>query len=72
MTAASVWSLLLPAIDQATEEGKVPGWLPAAAGMLRNVKPVPRAAQPRDRSIHINALFLIRAAHGSRTARMPV
>ena len=37
MTAASVWSLLLPAIDQAAEEGKVPGWLPAAAGMLLGV-----------------------------------
>ncbi len=37
MTAASVWSLLLPAIDQASEEGKVPGWLPAAAGMLLGV-----------------------------------
>ena len=32
MTAASVWSLLLPAI-----EGKLPGWLPAAAGMLLGV-----------------------------------
>ena len=28
MTAASVWSLLLPAIDQAAE-GPFPGWLPA-------------------------------------------
>ena len=37
MTAASVWSLLLPAIDQAAAEGKVPGWLPAAAGMLLGV-----------------------------------
>ena len=37
MTAASVWSLLLPAIDQALAEGKVPGWLPAAAGMLLGV-----------------------------------
>ena len=37
MTAASVWSLLLPAIDQAAEEGKLPGWLPAAAGMLLGV-----------------------------------
>ena len=37
MTAASVWSLLLPAIDQASEEGGVPGWLPAAAGMLLGV-----------------------------------
>lgn len=36
MTAASVWSLLLPAIDQAAE-GKCPGWLPAAAGMLLGV-----------------------------------
>ena len=37
MTAASVWSLLLPAIDQARAEGKLPGWLPAAAGMLLGV-----------------------------------
>ena len=37
MTAASVWSLLLPAIDQAQAEGRTPGWLPAAAGMLLGV-----------------------------------
>ena len=37
MTAASVWSLLLPAIDQAVEDGCFPGWLPAAAGMLLGV-----------------------------------
>lgn len=37
MTAAAVWSLLLPAIDQAAEEGCFPGWLPAAAGMLLGV-----------------------------------
>ena len=36
MTAASVWSLLLPAIDQAAEIA-LPGWLPAAAGMLLGV-----------------------------------
>ena len=36
MTAASVWSLLLPAIEQA-EAGPLPGWLPAAAGMLLGV-----------------------------------
>ena len=34
MTAASVWSLLLPAIEQSADFG-VPGWLPAAAGLLR-------------------------------------
>jgi len=33
MTAASVWSLLLPAIDRA-EELALPGWLPAGAGLL--------------------------------------
>ena len=32
MTAASVWSLLLPAMDRAEAAG-VPGWLPAAAGV---------------------------------------
>ena len=37
MTAASVWSLLLPAIEQAVEDGAFPGWLPAAAGMLLGV-----------------------------------
>lgn len=31
MTAASVWSLLLPAIEAAEEQGE-DGWLPAAAG----------------------------------------
>ena len=31
MIAASVWSLLLPAIDQAEAQG-LPGWLPAAGG----------------------------------------
>ena len=33
MTASSVWSLLLPAIDRAEELG-LPGWVPAAGGML--------------------------------------
>lgn len=37
MVAASVWSLLLPAIDQTTAEGVLPGWLPAAGGMLLGV-----------------------------------
>lgn len=32
MTAASVWSLLLPAIEQA-EAGPLPAWLPAASGV---------------------------------------
>ena len=34
MTAASVWSLLLPSVDRAAELGRYPGWLSAAAGML--------------------------------------
>lgn len=33
MTAASVWSLLLPALAQAAE-GRLPAWLPAAAGLV--------------------------------------
>ncbi len=33
MTAASVWSLLLPSIERA-EGGVLPAWLPAAAGFL--------------------------------------
>lgn len=37
MTAASVWSLLLPAIDQAEAEGLFPGWVPAGLGLLIGV-----------------------------------
>jgi len=37
MTAASVWSLLLPAIEQSADAGRVPAWLPAAAGILLGV-----------------------------------
>ena len=37
MTAASVWSLLLPSIDRAEELGRYPAWLSAAAGMLLGV-----------------------------------
>ncbi len=33
MIAASVWSLLIPAIDMAGEQGQI-AWLPAAAGFL--------------------------------------
>ena len=36
MPAASVSSLLLPAIDQASQ-GALPGWVPAAGGMLTGV-----------------------------------
>ena len=36
MVAASVWSLLSPAIEQAAEQG-VPGWIPAAGGFLLGV-----------------------------------
>jgi len=37
MTAASVWSLLLPSIDRAEELGRWPVWFPAAVGMLLGV-----------------------------------
>ena len=33
MTAASVWSLLIPAIEQAEDAGQV-GWIPAAGGFV--------------------------------------
>ena len=33
MIAASVWSLLIPAIDMAKEQGKI-GWIPAAGGFV--------------------------------------
>lgn len=36
MIAASVWSLLIPAIDMAQEQGKT-GWIPAAAGFLLGI-----------------------------------
>lgn len=34
MSAAAVWSLLLPAMEQTEAEGMLPVWLPAAAGLL--------------------------------------
>lgn len=34
MLAASVWSMLLPAIDQAQALYSIPGWLPAAVGIV--------------------------------------
>lgn len=34
MLAASVWSLLIPAIDQTRSAGLLPGWLPAALGIV--------------------------------------
>lgn len=37
MTAASVWSLLIPAIDQAEASGSLPGWIPAGLGLLIGV-----------------------------------
>lgn len=36
MIAASVWSLLMPSIEQAQQRG-LPGWLPAAAGIVAGV-----------------------------------
>lgn len=36
MIAASVWSLLIPAIEMAEEQGKI-GWIPAAGGFLLGV-----------------------------------
>ena len=33
MIAASVWSLLIPAIEMAEEQGKI-GWIPAAGGLF--------------------------------------
>lgn len=36
MIAASVWSLLIPAIDMAEEQGKI-AWIPAAVGFLGGV-----------------------------------
>ena len=34
MTAATVWSLLLPAIERTAAEGALPPWLPPAGGIL--------------------------------------
>ena len=36
MFAASIWSLIIPAIDMETEQGKI-GWIPAAIGILIGV-----------------------------------
>lgn len=36
MIAASIWSLLIPAIDMAEEQGKI-GWIPASVGFLLGI-----------------------------------
>ena len=36
MIAASVWSLLIPSIDMATEQGRI-AWVPAAAGFMLGI-----------------------------------
>lgn len=36
MIAASVWSLIIPAIDMAEENGSIP-WVPAAVGFLLGI-----------------------------------
>lgn len=36
MIAASVWSLLIPAIDMAGEQGRI-AWIPAAGGFMAGV-----------------------------------
>lgn len=37
MTAASIWSLLLPAIEQTQTDARLPAWLPAATGIIVGV-----------------------------------
>ena len=34
MTAAAIWSLLIPAIEQSGESSALPPWLPAATGLM--------------------------------------
>ena len=52
MTAASVWSLLLPAIEQTAAAGRFPAWLPAALGLgagalfLTALDALPRRIRP--------------------------
>ena len=65
MTAASVWSLLLPAIDRAEEAGSFPGWVPASAGMLLGVvflatldSLLPRLRGPAEASQRQSALLM--------------
>ena len=36
MIAASIWSLIIPSIEMAEEQGKV-GWVPAAVGFLLGI-----------------------------------
>lgn len=68
MTAASVWSLLLPAIQQAGDFG-IPGWLPAAAGLLLGVcflswldAALPRLQRRRDTDAAHRSSSLLMAA----------
>ena len=56
MTAASVWSLLLPAIEQTAGEGMLPPWLPAAAGLLLGALFITAADAVQKAAAYLNAL----------------
>ena len=65
MTAASVWSLLIPAMEQTARDGYFPAALPAAGGMLLGVaflaaldEALPRLRRPRNEGARQSALLM--------------
>lgn len=60
MMAASVWSLILPAIEQTEAEGRLPPFLPAAAGIVLGALVVLAAA-----GIHALMPWLLSFAAGA-------
>ena len=60
MIAASVWSLLNPAIEQAEEQGQI-GWIPAAGGFV-----LAHGATPRVRAVVARSRRAARSARGPR------
>ena len=66
MLAASVWSLLLPAIQRA-EEGLLPAWLPPTAGLVIGAVGLLRLEQAGyDIVFHVHDEIIAEAPEGSR------
>ena len=66
MLAASVWSLLLPAIQRA-EEGPLPAWLPPTAGLVIGAVGLLRLEQAGyDIVFHVHDEIIAEAPEGSR------
>lgn len=68
MTAASVWSLLIPAMEQSEGRERLPGRRPSR---LRGAVLAAVMGYPAERSVHASAVHLVVLAPDTRQDRVP-